>query len=265
MFFSRFAETRTNLMKTVLITGASKGIGEAIARAFSANGYNVIINCFSSEEKAKTLLCDLLRLSEERVREGKPAFKAEIFKADVSDEKQVDEMFSYVFKKFGKIDVLVNNAGVALKQKVLQDISGDEFDKLVSVNLKGMFNCSKRVLDGMISAGEGRIINVSSIWGITGGSCETVYSMTKAGVIGFTKALAKEVALSSVAVNAVAPGLIDTDMNAGLSSEEKAAFCESVPAGRMGTKEDVASAVLLLANAPIYVTGQILGVDGGFC
>lgn len=252
-------------MKTVLITGASKGIGEAIARAFYSNGYNVIINYFSSEDKAKKLLEDISLLREEYLKEKKPSGVAEIFKADVSSEKDVDEMFDYVLKKYGKIDVLVNNAGIALKQKVLQDVGGDEFDRLTAVNLKGVFNCSKRVLDSMISAGEGRIINVSSIWGVTGGSCETVYSMTKAGIIGFTKALAKEVAISNVAVNAVAPGFIDTDMNAGLSAEEKKSFCESVPCGRMGTKEEVAKAVLLFANAPLYVTGQILGVDGGFC
>lgn len=258
-------------MKTVLITGASKGIGEAIARAFSANGYNVIINYFSSEERAKKILNDVLRLREDELKSKSeilpdfPFGDAAIFKADVSDEKQVDEMFAFALEKFGKIDVLINNAGIALKQKVLQDVDGAEFDRMVAVNLKGVFNCCKRAIDGMVSAGEGRIINVSSIWGITGGSCEVAYSMTKAGVIGFTKALAKEVAMSNVAVNAVAPGFIDTDMNAGLSESDKSAFCESIPAGRIGTPEEVAKTVLLLANAPLYVTGQILGVDGGFC
>lgn len=262
---------KDNLMKTVLITGASKGIGEAIARAFSANGYNVIINFFSGEERAKKILNDVLRSRDDALKsktDCSPDFKfgdAAVFKADVSDEKQVDEMFDFALEKFGKIDVLINNAGIALKQKVLQDVSCAEFDRIVEVNLKGVFNCCKRALDGMISAGEGRIINVSSIWGIIGGSCEIVYSMTKAGVIGFTKALAKEVAVSNVAVNAVAPGLIDTDMNAGLSESDKAAFCETIPSGRIGTPEEVAKTVLLLANAPLYVTGQILGVDGGLC
>ncbi len=245
-------------MKTVVITGASRGIGEAIARAFSANGYNVIINYLNSEKKA-LLLTEEINAKADGVNFG----RAEAFCADVSSSDEVKRLFDYVFLKYKKIDVLINNAGVALKQKVLQDVTEDEFDKLVSVNLKGLFNCCKCVVDGMIGAEKGRIINVSSVWGIRGGSCEVVYSMTKAGVIGFTKALSKELAPSQIAVNAIAPGFIDTDMNAGISLEDKKAFSNEIPCGKIGTAKEVAEAVLQLAMLPLYVTGQVIGIDGG--
>ncbi len=238
-------------MKTAVITGASKGIGESIARAFLANGFNVIANYRTSEGRA-------LKLKKES------GDKCEIFRADVSDYRQVCDMFDYAEKKFGKVTALVNNAGICLPQSVLQDVSSADFDRICNVNLKGVFNCCKRAVDGMVSAGGGSIVNVSSIWGQVGGSCEVVYSMTKAGVIGFTKALAKELAPSKIMVNAVAPGFIDTDMNASLTAEARAAFLEEVPLGRAGTPEEVAAAVLFLANAR-YCTGQILGVNGGYC
>lgn len=260
-------------MKTVLITGASRGIGEAVARAFSANGYNVIINYLSSEQKALRLKDELnmraasgVCAKSTVVTEGIEATSvAEVYRADVGKLCEVEKMFDFAEKKFGGIDVLVNNAGVALKQKVLQDVTEDELDLLISTNLKGTFNCSKCAVPFMLERGEGRIINLSSIWGLTGGSCEVAYSTVKAGVIGFTKALAKELAPANIAVNAVAPGLIDTDMNAGLSESDKLAFCESVPAGRVGTAEEVARVISLLADFPLYVTGQIIGIDGGFC
>lgn len=251
-------------MKTVLITGASRGIGEAVARAFSANGYNVIINYLSSEQKALRLKNEL-NLRAISGAGGNNAGIAEVYRANVGKLCEVEKMFEFAAEKFGGIDVLVNNAGVALKQKVLQDVTENELDMLISTNLKGVFNCSKCAVPFMLERGEGRIINLSSIWGVTGGSCEVAYSTVKAGVIGFTKSLAKELALSNIAVNAVAPGLIDTDMNAGLSSSDKLAFIEGVPAGRMGSAEEVASTIALLANFPLYVTGQIIGIDGGFC
>ena len=149
-------------------------------------------------------------------------------------------------------------------QKVFQSVSENEFDRLVAVNLKGAFNCSKRAVDGMIGKKSGRIINLASVWGTLGGSCEAVYSMTKAGIIGFTKALAKELAPSGITVNAVSPGFIDTEMNAHLSEADVKAFTEEIPVGRIGTAADVAAAVAFLASdEAAYVTGQILGVDGG--
>ena len=235
----------------VLITGSSKGIGESIARAFYSMGENVIINYFSGEERAKKIAGDL--------------GGSMCVKADVSDNAQVDTMFSLIEKQFGSVDVLVNNAGVAPLQKVVQDVDEGEFDRTLKVNLKGAFNCTKRAVDGMIAKGFGRIINVSSIWGVVGGSCEAVYSMTKAGIIGFTKALAKELAPSGITVNAVAPGFIDTSMNAHLSEADVKAFEQEIPLGRIGKPEEVASAVLFLASrSASYITGQVLGIDGGY-
>lgn len=235
----------------VLITGSSKGIGESIARAFYSNGDNVIINYCSSETRAKSI--------------AKELGNALCVKADVSDYAQVDAMFSLIEEQIGAVDVLVNNAGVAPLQKVVQDVDGSEFDRTLAVNLKGVFNCTKRAVDNMVSNGFGRIINISSVWGVVGGSCEAVYSMTKAGIIGFTKAIAKELAPSGITVNAVAPGFIDTSMNAHLSEADVKAFEQEIPLGRIGKPEEVAAAVLFLSSrSSSYITGQILGVDGGY-
>lgn len=235
----------------VLITGSSKGIGESIARAFYSNGDNVVINYCKSELRAKNLAAEL--------------GGALCIKADVSDYAEVDRMFCEIENKLGGIDVLVNNAGVAPSQKVLQDVCENEFDRTVAVNLKGVFNCTKRAVDNMISNRFGRIINISSVWGEVGGSCEAVYSMTKAGVIGFTKSLAKELGLSGITVNAVAPGFIKTDMNAHLTEADVKAFEEEIALGRIGMPEEVASAVVFLAGkSASYITGQILGVNGGY-
>ncbi len=236
-------------MKTLLITGASKGIGEQIARAFFANGYNVIINYNKSEGKALKLASEL---------------NCSAFKADVSDYEQARALVDFACSKFGKIDVLVNNAGIALPTSVLQDTTEKDFDNIVGVNLKGMYNCSKLVIDKMVSQGKGSIINISSIWGQIGASCEVLYSMTKAGVIGFTKALAKELGPSNVRVNAVAPGFIATDMTAHFSKDDVDDFLLSVPLGRVGSSEEVAKAVLYLASDDAsYITGHVLSVNGG--
>lgn len=235
----------------VLITGSSKGIGESIARAFYSNGDNVIINYRSSETRAKSLAAQL--------------GGSLCIKADVSDFGEVDRMFSEIENKLGAVDVLVNNAGVAPLQKVLQEVSENEFDRTVAVNLKGVFNCTKRAADNMISNRFGRIINISSVWGEVGGSCEAVYSMTKAGIIGFTKSMAKELGLSGITVNAVAPGFIKTDMNSHLSEADVKSFEEEIALGRIGTPEEVASVVLFLAGKSAgYITGQVLGVNGGY-
>ena len=236
-------------MKTLLITGASKGIGEQIARAFFANGYKVIINYNKSEERALNLANELNGFA---------------FKADVSDYEQAKQLVDFAYSKYGRIDVLVNNAGIALPQSVLQDTTENDFNNIVGVNLKGTYNCSKLVIDKMLSQGKGSIVNISSIWGQVGASCEVLYSMTKAGIIGFTKALAKELAPSNIRVNAVAPGFIQTDMNAHLSQEEVDEFLLSVPLGRVGKPEEVAKAVLFLASDDAsYITGHVLSVNGG--
>ena len=236
-------------MKTLLITGASRGIGEQIARAFSASGYNVIINYNKSEEKAHQLAKEL---------------NAFAFQADVSDFSQAKALVDFTISKFGKIDVLINNAGIALPQMTLQDVSEEQFDRIVDVNLKSVFNCCKCAIDNMISNKCGSIINLSSVWGQIGGSCEVVYSMTKAGIIGFTKALAKELAPSNVRVNAIAPGFIKTDMNAHLSEADVSAFEEEIPLGRIGRPDEIAKAALFLASDEAsYITGHVLNVNGG--
>ena len=239
--------------RTVLITGASRGIGAATARAFAAEGYSVAINYLKSGDSAEALKAEISE------RGG----YAEIFRADVADAASVNDMIRAVINKFGKIDVLVNNAGIA-EQRLFTDITSVAWDRMISVNLTGVFNCIKAVLPGMISRKSGKIVNVSSIWGITGASCEVHYSAAKAAVIGLTKALAKEVGPSNIQVNCVAPGVIDTEMNASLTEADRMAITEETPLGRIGTAEEVASAILYLASPKAgFITGQVLSPNGG--
>ena len=237
-------------MKTVLITGASKGIGKATAEEFDRLGYNVVVNYNSSESEAKSL-CSKLK-------------SAVAIKADISDPPAVQSMVDEAVDRFKTIDVLVNNAGIA-SQKLITDVSDEEFDRMYAVDLKGVFLCCKAVLPYMIRKQAGSIVNISSIWGITGASCEVAYSAMKAGVIGFTKALAKEVGPSHINVNCVAPGVITTDMNNNLSSETLEALKEESPLERLGTPLDVAKAVCFLAGEDAsFITGQVLSPNGGF-
>lgn len=236
-------------MKTVLITGGSRGIGSACARLFSENGYNVAINWLSSEKEAFSLENELKN--------------AASFRADVSDRRQVDEMISQIKSKFGSVDILINNAGIA-QSKLFSDISGEDFDKMVDVHLKGTFNCTQAVVNDMIDKKRGKIINISSIWGITGASCEVHYSMVKAGIIGFTKALAKELALSGITVNAIAPGVVDTDMMNCFTKEEKKEIETEIPLGRFASPEEIALSALFLAEkGGDYITGQVISPNGG--
>lgn len=240
--------------KTVLITGASRGIGAEAARIFAQNDYNVVVNYHASEQKAIELCRSLLA----------NGYSATPIKADVSNRAEVDRMIDTVNDKFGKIDVLINNAGVA-KQSLFTDISQAEWDRMVAVNLTGTFNCCQAVLPDMISRHEGSIINVSSIWGICGASCEVHYSATKAAIIGLTKALAKEVGPSNIRVNCVAPGVIETDMNSNLSLEDLQALMEETPLGRVGTTNDIAELLLFLSSDKAsFITGQIISPNGGF-
>ena len=237
------------MSKTVLITGASRGIGAYAARAFAAEGYKVAVNYFKSENEAASLAKEIGGIA---------------VKADVSDPLQAEELVKKTLEKFGHIDVLVNNAAIALTQKVICDVGADEWDRLFAVNVRGMFNCTKAALDSMITRQNGKIINISSVWGITGGSCEVAYSASKAAVIGFTKALAKETAPSRITVNCIAPGVIKTDMNAHLSEQDYAALKEETPLGRIGTPQDIAGAMLFLASpAADFITGQVITADGG--
>lgn len=229
-------------MKQVLVTGGVRGIGLATAREFAKKGYAVAV-CYSHDEEGAALA------REEGFR---------VVKCDVSDEQQVKNMFDEI----GNIDVLVNNAGVSLI-KMLQDTTLTEWNRLFSINMTGAFLCSKYALEhAMIAKNYGAIVNVSSIWGEVGGSCEVAYSASKAALIGFTKALAKEVCASNVRVNCVTPGTIDTKMNEHFSEEDRELIHEDIPLGRMGRAEEVAQAICMLVENE-YMTGVVLPVNGG--
>lgn len=242
-------------MKNVLITGATGGIGSAIAEAFAKGGYNVALHTFSKPDEAKTKAGELC------VNFGIKTFAVQ---ADVSKENQVKSMFEEIEKNFGKIDILVNNAGVSFVS-MLCDTTIEDFDKVMNINLKGAFLTSKEAMKNMVHNKWGRIINVSSVWGNVGASCEVVYSASKAGLVGFTKALSKELAPSGITVNAVSPGLIDTKMNSHLTDADIKDLCEEIPMGRMGNPKEVAHAVLFLASEEAsYITAQNITVDGGW-
>ena len=238
---------------TTVITGASGGIGQALARAFSEEGHAVALCCCHHPESAVELATELREAGR----------RAEPFWADLADETQVKEMFGNIRDTFGEVDLLINNAGVS-SQQLLPDVTVDEYDRIMDTNLKGAFLCIREVLPSMIRRKAGNILNISSMWGQVGGSCEVVYSASKAGLIGMTKALAKEVGPSGVRVNCIAPGVIDTPMNAMHSEETLAALAEATPRGRIGTPEDIADAALFLASdRASFLTGQVLGVNGG--
>lgn len=240
--------------KTVLITGASKGIGAATAIMFAQKGYNVVINYNDSYQSA-SLLCQSLASN---------GYSVMIQKANVANRLEVELMVKETLYKFGSLDILVNNAGIAY-QGLVTETDEIDFDRIIDVNLKGVFNCCKSVIPSMVSRQSGKIINISSMWGQVGASCEAAYSAAKAGVIGLTKALAKELAPSGITVNAIAPGLIETSMNSNMTVEDLASFVEEIPLGRMGNADEIAAAIEFLSSDKAdYITGQILGVNGGF-
>ena len=239
-------------MKNVLITGASRGIGAVCARLFAENGFRVFINYFKSRDRAE-VLCNELR------KKGADAFT---FCADVSDSKQVEKMFFEISTNFGGVDILINNAGIA-QQMMFCDISEQDWNKMFDVNVKGMYLCTQKALPYMINKKSGAVVNLSSMWGITGASCEVHYSASKAAVIGFTKALAKELGPSGIRVNCVAPGAVATEMNSSLSAEDIAALCDETPLERIGTPDEIAKAVYYLAAVDTFTTGQVLSPNGG--
>lgn len=239
-------------MKTALITGGTKGIGKAIAREFLQQGYEVIINYCHDEEAA-------IATQDEFNAEG---YCPVLMRADVSDEEQVKDMFKEVFRIYDRLDVLVNNAGIS-KIQVIQDTTFTDWSEVMAVNATGTFLCCREAADSMIIAGGGCIINVASIWGEVGASCEVAYSASKGAVIALTKALSKELAPSFVRINCVSPGVIDTEMNAHLTGPEMEELISQIPIGRLGTGEDVAKACYYLAENS-YVTGEVLSVGGGF-
>ncbi len=241
-------------MKTVLITGSSRGIGKATAVTFAQNGYSVAVNYNKSSETAEKLCSELEQIG----------VKAKTFQCDVADKSAVNEMVKQIEAELGQITVLVNNAGIA-EQALFSDITEEMWDRMFDINIKGAYNCTQAVLPHMIHNKHGRIVNVSSMWGISGASCEVHYSASKAALIGFTKALAKEVGLSGITVNCVAPGVIATEMNGHLSDDIIEELKNETPLNRIGTPEDVAEAIYFLASDKAsFITGQTLSVDGGF-
>lgn len=239
--------------KTVIITGASKGIGAATAILFARKGYNVVINYNNSFEAASLLTRSL-------TSRGCSVMS---FKADVTNRLETDLMVKETIYKFGSVDILVNNAGVS-NIGLITDIDDFDVNRIFDINLKGTYNCCRSVVPTMVSQKSGKIINIASMWGEVGASCEVAYSASKAGVIGLTKALAKELAPSGITVNAVSPGLIETAMNTNISVDDLNRFVEDIPLERMGTAEEVANAVYFLAGDEAdYITGQVLGVNGG--
>ena len=239
--------------KVALVTGASRGIGKAIALGLAENGAAVAVN-YSSSESSALEVAEIIR---------KNGGKAEIFKARVNEEAEVEEMFSAVEKKLGPVDILVNNAGIT-KDNLLMRMKTEEWDMVIAVNLKGAFLCTRRALKGMMKNRYGKIINISSVVGFSGNAGQFNYSATKAGVIGMTKSAALECASRGIRVNAVAPGFIETDMTASISDDMKAAYMEKIPLKSLGKPEDIANAVIYLAS-PLsdYMTGQTLHLNGG--
>ena len=241
-------------MKSALITGASHGIGEAAAEVFARHGYRLFLNCRSSGEKLKNMSRKLTETY------GIPCTPL-IY--DISEHCQVETMFEEIHRCGGEIDVLINNAGISYIG-LLQDMSIEEWNRVIATNLTAAFSCSKFVIPDMLKKKSGKIINISSVWGNAGASCEVAYSASKGGLNAFTKALAKELAPSSIQVNAVACGVIDTRMNACFDSEERAALIDEIPAGRFGRAEEIAAFICQLADGHDYLTGQIITIDGGF-
>ena len=238
-------------MKTVLVTGGSKGIGKAICEIFLNKGYKVAF-CYSKDDEAAKDFLAAKSATSDRLR---------CYKVDVSVNNEVEQMVADIADNFGPVDILVNNAAIGCI-KLFTDMSEIEWQRILSVNLTGAFNCTSAVLPDMIRKKSGHIINISSMWGVTGASCEVAYSTTKAGLIGMTKALAKEVGPSNIRVNCIAPGVIDTEMNANLSREDIDALTDETPLGIIGTPLDVAKCALFLSESE-FITGQVIGVNGG--
>ncbi len=240
-------------MKNALITGSSRGIGRAIALKYASCGYNVAVNCSK----------DTAALDE--VRAGVEAYGVRCIAvtADVSIPDECERMFDEIAAALGSVDVLVNNAGISYVG-LIQEMTVDEWERIISTDLSSCFYCTRLALPEMIRRQSGKIINISSVWGEVGASCESAYSAAKGGVNAFTKALAKELAPSNIQVNAVACGLIDTRMNAQLSEEDRDDLLNEIPAGRMGTPEEVADLVFRISESPEYLTGQIITIDGAW-
>ena len=240
--------------KTVLVTGASRGIGRAIALRFASVGYHVFINSSRSEAELQQLKLEI---------EQMPGASCSLFVGDIGDSQFVTYLFEQIHKKCDALDVLINNAGISYIG-LLTDMTDAEWDRIIQTNLSSVFYCCRSAVPQMVSKKSGKIINISSMWGTVGASCEVAYSATKSAVHGFTRGLAKELAPSNIQVNAIACGCIDTSMNSQLDEEEKHALEEEIPVGRFGSPQEVADFVMNLVESPSYLTGQIIGFDGAY-
>lgn len=241
------------MKKTVFITGSSRGIGKACALEFAKQGWNVVINCKNSIET--------LRQTEQEVLAA--GGSCLVLQGDVGQYETVCQMFDAIKLKFGTIDVLINNAGIS-KVGLFQDMVPEEWQEILNTNLSSVYHCCSQAIPLMIANGCGKIINISSVWGVVGASCEVAYSATKGGINALTQALGKELAPSNIQVNAIACGCIDTEMNQFLDKEERENLIEEIPSCRMGRAEEVAQLAYALASGHAYMTGQVLKLDGGW-
>ena len=238
--------------KVIIVTGGSRGIGASTVKLLAKDYNKIILNYNKSEEAAK-------RIQKELENEN---IKIDIIKADVSKKADVLAMISYVIEKYHRIDVLINNAGIS-QERLFTDINDEEWNEIIDVNLNSVYYCTKAVIPYMIQRKSGCIINISSIWGVTGGSCEVGYSTSKAAIIGFSKALAKEMGPSNIRINCIAPGIIDTDMNKNLNENDIEAIKEEIPLNRIGVSADIAKCAKWLIEDN-YTTGQVININGGW-
>lgn len=247
-------EEKNMQIRTAFITGASRGIGRGIALALARNGYNLALTCRRNKEDLDAFAQEL---------HSRYMIDVCTYQCNASSYPEVASTIDAALAHFGKITLLVNNAGIS-KVGLLTDLSPEEWKELIETNLSSLFYHCKSIIPSMLQKEGGRIINISSMWGSVGASCEVAYSASKGGVNAFTRALAKELAPSNIPVNAIACGVIDTDMNRIFTEEDRQALSEEIPAGRFAEPEEVGEAVLALAQMPAYVTGQIIGMDGGY-
>ena len=247
-------EEKNMQIRTAFITGASRGIGRGIALLPARSGYNLALTCRRNKEDLDAFAQEL---------HSRYMIDVCTYQCNASSYPEVASTIEAALAHFGKITLLVNNAGIS-KVGLLTDLSPEEWKELIETNLSSLFYHCKSIIPSMLQKEEGRIINISSMWGSVGASCEVAYSASKGGVNAFTRALAKELAPSNIPVNAIACGVIDTDMNRIFTEEDRQALSEEIPAGRFAEPEEVGEAVLALAQMPAYVTGQIIGMDGGY-
>ena len=240
--------------KNVLITGASRGIGRSTAILFAQNVYHVFLNCNKSVEELKQV--------QEEIEKHHPK-AVTLVPGNVGNPSDVRSIFREIYSHCDSLDVLINNAGIA-HIGLLMDLTDEEWQQIIDTNLSSVFYCCREAVPKMVSKKSGRIINISSMWGTVGASCEAAYSASKSGIHGLTRALAKELAPSGISVNAIACGVIDTVMNAQLDKAERQSLAEEIPAGRFCRPEEIAEVIWQTVNTPAYMTGQIIGVDGGY-